>query len=119
MAFIGGWAAAIAATISICVAGRLTGISPWWAGPESKPRFFLVWAVPFLPAVVAIGMAWCSHRLSWWMGILGSIAFAFFGFVDLGRFHGLGYAELFVAACSLILTLASLAGRYRKALPNP
>ncbi|MEK7292160.1 MAG: hypothetical protein AAB088_01825, partial [Actinomycetota bacterium] len=51
------------AILALAISSRNLGKPTWWLGPQSQPRFILIWATPFLAPLVSIV---ASLRFSRW-----------------------------------------------------
>jgi hypothetical protein len=107
------WIAVLVAIGCVWQAGRDAGISPWWTGPETNPRFFAITAVPFICAVIPLLFAYLNLPVACWLGVAAALVLAVFGLIDVNRFTGLGAAQLAIAGCALLVTLAAFTGRIR------
>jgi hypothetical protein len=93
---------------------RTLGLSTWWLGPEAEPQPFFLQMVPLIGPVAATVCAFRNVRYTPFIGIVIALASSFIGFADLGRIAGLGLVELLLSGCGLLISIASLAGMYRR-----
>ena len=109
------------AILALAISSRSLGKPAWWLGPESQPRFFLLWATPFLPPLASII---ASLRFSRWSPLVSFVAALALGAVaafDLQNSPGVAAGEFVLAGAGVLISIASLAGRttvsdYRSAL---
>lgn len=107
------WLFVVASFIAIWVSSRNTGLSTWWLGPETAPRFILFNLLPFVaPAAVSL---MCQLALRWlpWIGMAGALATAAIAAGDISRVPGYAVAEFTVAGGALLASLACFAGVLR------
>ncbi|MCE9623619.1 MAG: hypothetical protein K8R99_14875 [Actinomycetia bacterium] len=107
------WLFVVASFIAIWFSSRNTGLSTWWLGPETEPRFILINLLPFAAPVAMCLM--CQLALRWlpWFGIAAALAIAAIAVGDISRVPGYAVAEFTVAAGALLASLASFAGVLR------
>ncbi len=104
------WLFAVASFIAIWVSSRNTGLSTWWLGPETEPRFILINLLPFVaPVVVCLTCQFALRRLPW-IGIAAALVTAAIAAGDISRVPGYAVAEFAVAAGGLLASLACFAG---------
>ena len=107
------WLFAIASFIAIWVSSRNTGLSTWWLGPQTAPRFILLNLLPFV-APVALGlMCQLALRRLPWFSIAAALATAAIAAGDISRVPGYAVAEFTIAGGALLSSLASFAGVLR------
>ena len=104
------WLFAVASFIAIWVSSRNTGLSTWWLGPQTAPRFLLLNLLPFAAPVAMCLM--CQLALRWlpWFGMAAALATAAIAAGDISRVPGYAVAEFTIAAGALLASLASFAG---------
>ena len=64
------WLFVVASFIAVWVSSRNTGLSTWWLGPESQPRFLLInllpwggWALRARPDfMLVVLLYWAAHE---------------------------------------------------------
>ncbi len=114
-AFWLGWVGITAGFAAIWYSARVTGMATWWLGPETAPRFILVWLVPFV-APLALSLMTLSHRpwMPWW-GVLGAAITAAIATLDIGGPARYFAVEYVLAAGGLLVSLAASAGLVRDA----
>lgn len=112
---IAGWIGFLTGFGAVLQAGRDVGISPWWAGPESDPRGPLILVAPFILGLITLILAIRNHRLACWVGLAASIVAMAIAVKDGNRYLGLGQAQMVIAVAGLIVTIAAMSGRMRKA----
>ena len=109
-----GWLAVLVGFAGVWTASRQLGLSTWWLGPAASPRSTFVMLIPFVPPALLVAAAFNrSRHLAWW-GLAGAAALVLVGLGDLGRVRGLGLVELALAAAGAAVSVASLAGTYRR-----
>jgi len=114
MTFIAGWVGVIIGLGAIWQACRVGGIAPWWLGPETNPRFFLVIALPFIPPIIAIVAASTGMRYACHIGIVAGLLVAAVALGDLDH-PGLALVEACVGFAGVLISVACLGGRMRAA----
>ncbi len=112
------WLFAIASFIAIWVSARNTGLSTWWLGPETAPRFILLNLLPFVAPVTMSLLCQLALRRLPWFGIAGALATAAIAAGDISRVPGYAVAELAVAGGALLSSLASFSGVLRTTVPD-
>jgi hypothetical protein len=108
------WVGVAGGFAAVWNSSRTTGLSTWWLGPEADPRFLLVTLLPF---AVPLALAVCGFlRLRWlpFYGVGGALVTARVAAGDLGRVNGLALVEFVLAGGGLAVSLACLAGMYRR-----
>jgi hypothetical protein len=107
------WLFGIASFIAIWVSSRNTGLSTWWLGPETEPRFIVINLLPFVaPVIVCLACQFALRRLPW-IGIAGALVTAAIAVGDISRVPGYAAAEFIVAAGGLLSSSACFAGVLR------
>ncbi len=99
------------AVLALAISSRSLGKPTWWLGPESQPRFFLVWATPFVPPLASII---ASLRFSRWasqVSIASALALGVVAVFDLQNSPGIATGEFVLAGAGVLISIASLAGR--------
>ena len=91
------WLFVIASFIAIWVSSRNTGLSTWWLGPETEPRFILINLLPFVAPAVLCLMCQLALRGLPWFGIVAALATAAIAIGDISRVPGYAVAEFTVA----------------------
>ena len=110
---LGTWLFAVASFIAIWVSSRNTGLSTWWLGPETEPRFIVINLLPFVaPVAVCLTCQLALRRLPW-IGIGAALVTAAIAAGDISRVPGYAVAEFAVAAGGLLSSLACFAGVLR------
>ena len=111
------WAAIIAGQAAVWESSRVIGLSTWWLGADAEPRFLLLQLLPFYgPLVVTIG-AISNWRYVSYLGIAVAVVGLAIGAGDLGRVRWIAAVELVLAGSALLISIASLAGMYRRLEP--
>ena len=107
------WLFVVASFIAIWVSSRNTGLSTWWLGPQTAPRFILINLLPFVAPVALCLM--CQLALRWlpYFGIAAALITAAIAFGDISRVPGYAVAEFTIAGGALLSSLASFSGVLR------
>ena len=109
------WLFVVASFIAIWVSSRNTGLSTWWLGPETSPRFIVINLLPFvLPAVMCLLCQLALRGLPWF-GIGAALVTAAIAAGDISRVPGYAVAEFTIAGGALLASLACFAGVLREA----
>ena len=114
MAFIAGWVGVLAGFGAIWQAGRLAGIAPWWLGPQTNLRPFVVIASPFIAPLIALIAGFVGTKWACFIGIAASLVTAAYALGDL-HFPGLAVVDALIGICGLLISVACLGGRMRAA----
>ena len=109
------WAMVFLSYMAVWKASEELGIGTWWLGPRSNPQPTAVNLIPFVIIVLVGGAASFDIQHLPWIGIGGSAALALIAIPDLSRSTGLAAIEFAIAGAAMIVSLASLTGRYRSA----
>lgn len=99
------------AVLALAISSRSLGKPAWWLGPESQPRFFLLWSTPFLPPLASII---ASLRFSRWatpVSFVSALALGVVAVFDLQNSPGIAVGEFVLAGAGVLISIASLAGR--------
>lgn len=108
------WLLILLAYTGVWKASRELGLATWWLGPTGAPGPLPVILLPFAaPAVMIVAALNNSRRLPWY-GLVASAVGVLIGLGDLGDVRRLGLVELAIAAAGAAVSVASLAGRYRR-----
>lgn len=118
MVFIVGWVCVLVACGAVIRTSRTLGLSTWWLGPSSDPRFLLVQLLPFVPAAVLVVLAARNQRFLPYYGAVGAIMLAAIATGDVHRFNRLAALEFIIAAAALLVSLGSFAGLLRPGEPS-
>jgi hypothetical protein len=115
LVFVIGWVGVAVGFAAVWNASVQLGLSTWWLGPAADRRPLVIRLLPFVAPLLAVLAA--AMRVRWlpWIGVAAAAATAAIGIGDLGRVTGLAIVELLLAACGLLVSLASTAGMYRRA----
>ena len=100
---------------SVWVSSRTTGLSTWWLGPETSPRFVLLWLLPFAAPLVLAAAGYSQVRHLPAGGVVGAVVSALIALGDVGRVNGYAVIEFALAGGGLLVSIASFAGIYRRA----
>ena len=113
------WAGAAGAFAAVWVSSRTVGLATWWLGPETEPRPVFVTLLPFVLPLALAAAAFAHARYLPWFGMAAAALQSVFGFGDLGTVQHLALVELLIAAGAFLLSVASLAGMFRRAPDEP
>ena len=111
--FLLTWLFVIASLIAIWVSSRNTGLSTWWLGPETEPRFILINLLPFAAPMAMCLLCQLAVRGLPWFGIAAALANGAIAAGDVSRVPGYAVAEFTVAGGALLASLACFAGVLR------
>ena len=112
--FVAGWLGVMLGFGAVWQSGRASGISPWWLGPATDQRLFVVIALPFVAPTLAVIAAITKLRITCYVGIVAAIATAAIAAIDRPRFPGMAAVEFALAAAGLLISVGALAGRMRE-----
>jgi len=105
------WAGIALCQVAVAVTSRNIGKSTWWLGPESNPRFPLVWAVPFLITAVAIVATQRTRKYTIIVHLACVALLAAVATGDLSNSPGVAVLQYGVAGIALLVSFVSLAAR--------
>ena len=91
----------------------VTGIGTWWIPEANRPGLLAL--VPFLAPIGMIVLVLAYWRWVPWAGIATSVVLALVAWGDVSRVKGYALVEVALAGCGLVVSVASLFGRYRRA----
>lgn len=100
------------ALLALGISSRTVGKPVTWLGPESNPKFFGLWVVPFLAPLAA---GYCAIRYSRWASLVGaaaSAALAIVAAIDFDSTPGVAIGEFVLAGAGILISIAALAGRH-------
>jgi len=118
-AFWLGWLLVGVSFGAVWYSSRVTGLSTWWLGPETEPRFYLLNVLPFVaPFALAFFALRVARFLPWW-GILGALVSAGIAAGDLDDQPRYAIIEFALAGAGLLISSASFAGMLRPAADTP
>jgi hypothetical protein len=109
-----GWAAVVVGNAAVWESSRVIGLSTWWLGADSEPRLLLVQLLPFYGPLLVTVAAISNWRYVSYLGILVGLAGAVMGIADLDRVRWIATVELVLAGAGVCISVASLAGMYRR-----
>jgi hypothetical protein len=113
-----GWAAVIVGNAVVWETSRVIGLSTWWLGADAEPRLLLVQLLPFYGPILVTAAAISNWRYVPYFGVVVAVAGAGIGAADLDRVRWISVVELTLAGAALCISVASLAGMYRRATPS-
>lgn len=107
------WAGIGVGLAMVARSSYVTGLGTWWVGPPGDQNNVLMIMLPFLVPLIMIVlvMSW-SPRIPWY-GIAGSVILGGVAVADIGYVKGYAVVEGALAACGLVVSVASLYGRYQ------
>jgi len=108
------WIIVMAALIAVAVTGRNVGKPAWWIGPESNPKFFMLWFLPFVLPFADIVLAFRASRFVPIVGVVASVAVAGIAAADIAGSPGVALLEGVIALSGLCIALATFAGLERR-----
>ena len=114
LAFGLGWALVVVGTAAVWEASRVIGLSTWWLGPDAEPRLLLFQLLPFYGPLIVTIAAISNWRYAPYLGIGAAAVAAAIGIGDLGRVRWIATVELVLAGAALCISVAALAGMYRR-----
>jgi hypothetical protein len=107
------WAMVFMSYMAVWKASEELGIGTWWLGPRSDPQPIVVNLIPFVIVAVVGIAAGIRFRHLPWISVAGSAALILVAIPDLSRSTGLAVVEFTIAGAAMIVSLASVTGRYR------
>jgi hypothetical protein len=99
------------AILALAISSRTLGKPTWWLGPQSHPRFFVVWMAPFLAPIATIIASLRFSRWATLVSLVSSMVLAIVAMFDLHPTPGVAVGEFILAGAGVLITIASLAGR--------
>ncbi len=109
-----GWLLIAGSFVAVWASSRWVGLSTWWLGPASEPRFILISLLPLVaPIALSIGGLRRVRWLPWW-GVGGAAVTAGIAAFDVSRVPGFAAVEFALAGAGLLVSLACTAGMYRR-----
>ena len=109
-----GWVAIVVGYAVVWEISRVIGLSTWWLGADSEPRMLLIQLLPFYGPLLVTVAAISNWRYVAYLGILVGLAGAAIGIADLDRVRWIATVELVLAGAAVCISIASLAGMYRR-----
>ncbi|MFM8644669.1 MAG: hypothetical protein ACKODN_05495 [Actinomycetota bacterium] len=105
------WVGIAVCQVAVAVTSRNIGKSAWWLGPESNPRFPLVWAVPFLITVAAFVATQRPRKYTIVVHLVCVALLAAVATGDVANSPGVAALQYVVAGIALPVSFVSLAAR--------
>ncbi|MFM8956956.1 MAG: hypothetical protein ACKOJH_05875 [Actinomycetota bacterium] len=105
------WVGIAVCQVAVAVTSRNIGKSTWWLGPESNPRFPLVWAVPFLITVAAFVATQRPRKYTIVVHLVCVALLAAVATGDVANSPGVAALQYVVAGVALLVSFVSLAAR--------
>ena len=109
------WAGVVLGLAAVWKSARTLGLSTWWLGPETEPNVVVVQVLPFLLPIALVAGTMRNVRHLPWAGIAVSVVVAVVAAFDIDRSAGIAAVEFGLAAAGLLVSVASMAGLYRRA----
>ena len=109
-----GWVAIVVGQAVVWESSRVIGLSTWWLGADSEPHILLIQLLPFYGPLLVTIAAISNWRYISYFGILVGLAGAAIGIADLDRVRWIATVELVLAGAAVCISVASLAGMYRR-----
>lgn len=113
-----GWMFAFFAYAAVWQASVQLGIATWWVGPRSAPTPVLIRMIPFFVTIVGGMMAVYNVRRLSHVSIGIAAITALVALPDFSRSVGLAVVELMISGSLIVISAASLTGRYRLVLAD-
>ncbi|MEJ7799810.1 MAG: hypothetical protein WKF60_04775 [Ilumatobacter sp.] len=108
------WICVILALAAVWNASVQLGLTTWWLGPRGESRPRIVQVGPFLAPVLMVLAAVNQVRWLPAFGVAAAGVIAAVGLADVGRVTSLATIEIVIAIAAAVVSLASLAGVYRR-----
>lgn len=105
------WVGVLLCQVAVAVTSRNIGKSAWWLGPESNPRFPLVWAIPFVIIVAGLVATQRPRRYTIVVHLVCTALLAAVATGDVVDSPGVAMLQYVVAGIALLVSLVSLAAR--------
>ena len=105
------WVGIAVCQVAVAVTSRNIGKSTWWLGPESNPRFPLVWAVPILITVAAFVATQRPRKYTIVVHLVCVALLAAVATGDVANSPGVAALQYVVAGIALLVSFVSLAAR--------
>ncbi len=105
------WVGVLFCQVAVAVTSRNIGKSAWWLGPESNPRFPLVWVIPFVIIIVALAATQRPKKFTIAIHLLCVFLLAAVATGDVASSPGVAVLQYVVAGIALLVSLVSLAAR--------
>ena len=105
------WVGILLCQVAVAVTSRNIGKSAWWLGPESNPRFPIIWAVPFLITLAALiaTLRTARHTIIIHLACVALLVAVATG--DISNSPGVAMLQYVVAGIALVVSFVSLAAR--------
>lgn len=113
-----GWMFAFFAYAAVWQASVQLGIATWWLGPRSAPTPVLIRMIPFFVTIVGGMMSVYNVRRLSHVSIGIAALTALVALPDFSRSVGLAVVELMISGSLIVVSAASLTGRYRLVLAD-
>jgi H+/Cl- antiporter ClcA len=107
------WVGIVSALGVVAGASEVIGRQVWWLGDDERRRFYLL-VLPALAPLATILAAINNRRWVTEASAVATVTTLLTAFGDRHRSPGAATVELALGIAGLLVTVASLAGRYRK-----
>lgn len=107
------WGLAFLAVLGVWKTSRELGLNTWWLGPLGDPMPVFVSVLPLAAPTAAVIAAANNVRRVTWVQFGAAAALAAIALGDVSYVPRLALVEFAIAAAGALVTVASLAGRYR------
>jgi hypothetical protein len=108
-----GWIAAFFAYAAVWQASVQLGIATWWVGPRSQPTPTMIRMIPFIMTIVAGLLTVYNVRRVSFLSLGTAFGSLLIAVPDLSRSVGLAAVEIMISIALIVVSAASLTGRYR------
>jgi len=105
----------LGAYLGVLKASKELGLATWWLGPGGDPQPFYVSLVPFLAPAVVVMAAASRVRGVPLLGLAAAAIAVVVAIYDIDKVPDLADVELVIASTGALLSIATIAGRYRPA----
>ncbi|CAB4790591.1 unannotated protein [freshwater metagenome] len=112
--FIAGWIGVLLGFAAVWQACRVAGIAPWWLGPETNQRAFVIIALPFVAPITAVVAGIARFRVACYIGVAAGIVTLVVALGDRNRFPGVAAVEAAIGCAGLLISVGAFAGRMRR-----
>lgn len=114
-----GWIGIMGCLMIVAGAGEVTGRAVWWFGPDTERRSLLVMVAPFVLPTAVVVMASQGTRFVVEASALATASVALTAWIDRHDAPGAAAITALIGLAGLLITVAALAGRARRARVHP